>query len=41
VLQYLLTSELPVISLQEITRSVEHVYLHAVGQSTSENSPGH
>jgi len=41
VLQYLLTSELPVISLQEITRSVEHVYLHAVGQSTNENSPGH
>lgn len=35
VLQHLLASGLPVISLQEITKSIEHVYLHAVGQSTN------
>jgi len=41
VLQYLLARGLPVISLQEITKSIEHVYLHAIGQSTSESLHGH
>jgi ABC-2 type transport system ATP-binding protein len=35
VLQHLLASGLPVISLQEVAKSIEHVYLHAVGQSTN------